>query len=329
MCCGGGGGAPQQTTSTVTQSNLPEYARPYFEDLMRRTRTYTQEPYQTYQGQRLYDQSADTLQGYQGIRQLYDRGLGTLDQAMGTVTDATAGLMNQNIDPSMVATNRFGAADAAHYMSPYTDQVIDRAKQGIEQDYLRNRYRTNDEFVSAGAFGGSRHAVADYLQQEGMMDRMADVEAQLLDEAYRNAQGQFQYDTSAGLQAGIANQNAGLTADQLNLSRLNSAMAGGQGLGALEQMYQGLGNQRNQMLLQSGAGQEQYQQSGLDIGYQDFINQRDYPRQNLQLYSSILRGVPVSAQSEVINYAQPPNPFSQALGLGISGLGLYNMMSGS
>ena len=28
---GGGGGAPTETKSTVTQTNLPEYVRPYFE----------------------------------------------------------------------------------------------------------------------------------------------------------------------------------------------------------------------------------------------------------------------------------------------------------
>ena len=32
---GGGGSAP--TSQTVTQTNLPEYARPYFENLLNRT----------------------------------------------------------------------------------------------------------------------------------------------------------------------------------------------------------------------------------------------------------------------------------------------------
>ena len=32
---GGGGGGVQE--STVTQTNLPEYARPYFEDMLKRS----------------------------------------------------------------------------------------------------------------------------------------------------------------------------------------------------------------------------------------------------------------------------------------------------
>ena len=31
---GGGGGGPQQVTSTTTSSNIPEYARPYVENML-------------------------------------------------------------------------------------------------------------------------------------------------------------------------------------------------------------------------------------------------------------------------------------------------------
>ena len=36
MCMGGGGGGGP-TESTVTQTNLPEYAEPYYRDLLART----------------------------------------------------------------------------------------------------------------------------------------------------------------------------------------------------------------------------------------------------------------------------------------------------
>ena len=48
----GGGGGPQETTSTVTQTNLPEYAQPYFERLLSRTEQESTTPYTTYGGQR-------------------------------------------------------------------------------------------------------------------------------------------------------------------------------------------------------------------------------------------------------------------------------------
>lgn len=47
----GGGGGP--TESTVTQTNLPEYAEPFYRDLLARVGYESATPYETYQGQRL------------------------------------------------------------------------------------------------------------------------------------------------------------------------------------------------------------------------------------------------------------------------------------
>lgn len=53
---GGGGGAP--TSQTVTQTNLPEYAQPYVEDLMARAQAESYRDYTPYGGERLSDFSA-------------------------------------------------------------------------------------------------------------------------------------------------------------------------------------------------------------------------------------------------------------------------------
>lgn len=47
----GGGGGPQE--STVTQTNLPEYAEPFYRDLLARVGYESATPYETYQGSRL------------------------------------------------------------------------------------------------------------------------------------------------------------------------------------------------------------------------------------------------------------------------------------
>jgi hypothetical protein len=48
---GGGGGQPQQVTQTT--SNLPEYARPYFENLLQRGQAESYRQYQPYEAERL------------------------------------------------------------------------------------------------------------------------------------------------------------------------------------------------------------------------------------------------------------------------------------
>ncbi len=55
-----GGG---NTTSTVYQSSLPQYARPYYESMMDRTLSESERPYQPYEGQRLAGMSDSTQQG--------------------------------------------------------------------------------------------------------------------------------------------------------------------------------------------------------------------------------------------------------------------------
>jgi len=49
----GGGGSPQPTQQTVTQTNLPEYARPYFENLLERTQAQSYQEYTPYQAERI------------------------------------------------------------------------------------------------------------------------------------------------------------------------------------------------------------------------------------------------------------------------------------
>ena len=56
-------------------------------------------------------------------------------------------------------------------------------------------------------------------------------------------------------------------------------------------------------------------QAGLDIAYEDFVRQRDYPREQLQFYSSLLRGIPVQPSTETTKFQQY-NPIKDALGTG-------------
>ena len=85
--------------------------------------------------------------------------------------------------------------------------------------------------------------------------------------------------------------------------------------------------QAAQLLEQIGKDIQAQQQAGLDINYEDFVRQRDYPREQLQFYSSILRGVPVQPSTETTKF-QSYNPVQQLLGTGISALGLYKGIQG-
>lgn len=63
----GGGGSAAPTSSTVTQTNLPEYARPYFENLLNRTQAQSYQQYQPYGAARI----AGFTPEQQGIQQSF------------------------------------------------------------------------------------------------------------------------------------------------------------------------------------------------------------------------------------------------------------------
>jgi hypothetical protein len=85
--------------------------------------------------------------------------------------------------------------------------------------------------------------------------------------------------------------------------------------------------QRAGLLEAVGKAQTAREQQALDMAYQDYLRQRDYPREQLQFMSSILRGVPVSPSQEQATF-QSVNPYQQLLGTGISGLSLYRALGG-
>jgi hypothetical protein len=66
----GGGSAPAPSTQTVQQSNIPEYARPYFEDIMTRGTTASNVQYQPYTGERVAPFTPMQQQAFEGVQNL-------------------------------------------------------------------------------------------------------------------------------------------------------------------------------------------------------------------------------------------------------------------
>ena len=288
---GGGGGAPTETKSTVTQTNLPEYVRPYFERLLQRTETESKRDYEPYQGQRIADVSQDILTSEERVRGIADQGLPEIQ--------ASLDRFQRSMD---FQPRQFTGDEVEKYMSPYMDQVIARQKQGATEDYLAQLPQGAAQAISAGAFGGSREGVQRGIAQSKFLDRLADIEATGRQQAFDKAAGLFQADRAADVQA-----------EQL-------------GLGAATQ-FAGLGERRRmgaiddakllETIGKAGMGREQ---AGLDLAYQDFVRQQAFPQERLGLFSSVLRGIPVTPSQTSTTY-QPFDPLGRALGLGLTALG--------
>ena len=132
--------------------------------------------------------------------------------------------------------------------------------------------------------------------------------AQQQEDAARQAQekfGQSAYDVSNryNLAAAQGLMGAGQDINQDAISRISA--------------LQGIGSQQRAL-----------EQASMDMGYEDFLRQQGFAGQQLGNFGNILRGVPVTPQGKVSSYAQQPGLFQQAIGAGLTGLGLYRGAGG-
>ena len=109
-------------------------------------------------------------------------------------------------------------------------------------------------------------------------------------------------------------------------SRYNLAAAEGlQGIGTAQQAD---ALSRIQALQGIGSQQRALEQASLDMGYEDFLRQQNYAKQQLSDFGGLLRGVPVTPTAMRSTYQQQPGLFQTAVGAGLSGLGLYRGAGG-
>ena len=137
----------------------------------------------------------------------------------------------------------------------------------------------------------------------------------------------------ARVQAGDAAEQARIQA-ALEAQRYGTAglygdlMGAGRGLVGLGELERGTDIQGAQLLETLGRDIRGEDQARLDLAYQDFLRQQDYPISQYERYAGILSGVPTGSLDRTTQQYASYNPIQQALGAGISALGLYRGLGG-
>jgi hypothetical protein len=326
---GGGGGQPANTTQTT---ELPEWARPYAKNILAKGEALTdinQNPYQKYNQPRVA--SNDPLQdkAYNdaaGMTPAWQSGLGSQYAAQaGQYQPGQFGVNN-------VSTGSFVQPGTAQsYMSPYMQNVVDtQQREAIRQSDIQQG-RNNAQAVGAGAFGGSRQALVEAERQRNLGTQLGNIQATGSQAAYEQAQNQFNQEQQKQLQAALANQSTGMQAQQLGeQSRQfgnSAALQAASTLGNLggQQFQQGM--DINKLQNAYGAQRQARNQQGLDIAYQDFMNQQNYPYRQLGFMSDLLRGTPTGSSSVTNMYAAQPSAMQAMSGLGLGAYGLSKFMA--
>lgn len=191
------------------------------------------------------------------------------------------------------------------FMSPYQTEVIDRAMADVARAGDIQRQGIGAKAAGAGAFGGSRQAIAESELSRNVLDRQANIAAQLRNQGFGQALTASQ--KAAQLMGGLGQaygQLAGTTAD---IGRVGSE----------------LGRADIGMLTQLGDIGRNYQSQVLEAQRQNLLQQQQEPFTRLQLGQSLLKGVPSSSLSSTFKSATTPdtNPF-------LAGIGAYTALQG-
>jgi len=325
--------ALQESSQTISQTSIPDYAKPYVENLLGSAQAYTdpsQNPYQQYMGERqaqfapLQQFSYDNAALMQGAPQLQD--------ATAMAGSAGLGALNTGYTYNPFQTKSFTSPGMAEsYMSPYMKNVVERQQQDATRQAAIASQAQGAQAARSGAFGGS----GDYLmrgQARGNLNRqLGDIYAQGQQAAYTQGMGQFNQEQGATQAAANLNAQQGQFGAGLGLQGLQTALTSANALGQLgnTQYQQNMGI--NQMQNQYGLQQQQQSQNILNNQYQDFLNYQNAPYKQMGFMSDILRGLPLTQQSSSM-YQTPPSAISQAVGLGgaaLTGAKLFGAAGGA
>lgn len=288
---------PAATTQTTT-TEFPSELRPYITDILERAKARAEAEekagYQAYTGPRIAGFEPEQLAAQQATKGIV--GLGVSGDPM---LASAQTYYRPALGLTLGQAEQFGAPQAAQYMSPYQQAVIDVEKREAARSFAPQMQQIGAQAVGAGGFGGSRQAILESEAIRNQQQMLADIQTKGSQSAYDRAQAAFE--AQKARERGAAG----------SLAQMGAAIPGQafKEIGALEAV---------------GAGRRADAQRALDLGYSQFQEEQLFPTKTLQEYQSIVRGFPYTPNTYTSGFTTtPPASLAQnvlGIGTGIAGL---------
>jgi hypothetical protein len=343
------GKSQPQTTAVAT--GVPEEAKPFLygsQGILPRAQALSEQPmnlpdYQvaglTQPQMQAFNVAQSGIGGYMPAlsqaTQATQGGIGAVGQGLGIVPAALSAA--QPYQTGAAATG-FGATQGYNptagyqgYMNPYLEDVVRQSEQDIARQGQMQAQQLRSQAVGAGAFGGSRQAIAERELGRNVAEQQARTSSGLraggFEQAQQQAQQSFEQQQQRQGQFAQLLGNLGTSFGQLGIQGAGQIGALGQGLGSLGTQMGGLGELGQNLnirdvgtLMDIGTVQQAQSQAGLDALRQNQYQRTMAPYQQLGFFSDIYQGMPVGQTQTT---TQPgPNPISQIGGLALSAYGL-------
>jgi len=260
-------------TFTAEESSLSSWAGPYVTEMLGRGQALAGLPYQAYMGPLTAGESALQTQAFQGLGALQTPTAAqtTYDPMSFTGAGYAAPTAAQAAAGETGAYTPASGNVLQQYMTPYLQGALDPQYAAAQRQAEIQAQKLQSQYGKAGAYGGSRQGVAEAELQRGLLDRMAGITGTGYQQAFEQAQRQFNEEQRRQMDA--------------------AAQAQRYGLDVLREQQTG------------GAAQRGIESQGIAADIAQFEQERDYPFKNVQFMQSLLQGQPLETQS--YSYVEP------------------------
>ena len=116
------------------------------------------------------------------------------------------------VTAQQVTAGQIAGTDLGAYTNPYENQVVSAALRDIGGAQQQAMNQIGAQATAAKAFGGSRHGIAEAETNRAFAEQAAKTATGLRQAGYQQAQQLAGQDIATRMQAGLANQQAGLQA---------------------------------------------------------------------------------------------------------------------
>lgn len=278
------------TATTHSTSSVPEYIAQPTQRLLSESERLISQPYQAYQGPRIAELTPDQLAAFDMTRGMVGTGANRAGAAYGISALSSMPVTGQEIRSNM---------------NPFLREVGMATENELRRSDTIGRQSDAYNAARSGAFGGSRQGVVEAERARNFERNLSDTWARIYGQGYNEA-------------VDLSTQNRDIMRQ------------GALGMGTTATQAQNLGMADVNQMLGIGALQQGQTQQNLDLGYQDFQAQQQYPYQQLNFMRSMLSGVPYSTtqtQTSTAPGQTQPGFFQTAAGLGIAGLGALGQLN--
>ena len=320
----GGNDVPASVTKYgVTATDTPAWYSDYTQGLIAKANAIASEGYQPYNYNRIAGFSDYQKSAFAQTPEEAMSYKPALNQAMAYTGQAADASALGEASPYMQQASARAPEVMDQYMNPYTDKVVNRVGDLAQRQLSENIIPTiQNQFIAGGTFGGSRSGEALGKATRDLQESTLAQQSNLLNQGYQQAAATAQADQARMAQLGqlAGNLSTSDYARQLQAADLLGRQAASQqslGLNALAAI-EGVGGQM-----------QNQQQRSLDLAYQDFLQQRDYDREQIAFLNNAIRGIqiPTRQYTETVGPAETyiPGALQQAAQVGATIYGLNKL----